>query len=29
MNINTFQVVDETLVVDGTVQGMHKDKGIL
>lgn len=24
MNINIFQVVDETLVLDGNVQGMHK-----
>lgn len=29
MNIKTFQVVDETPVLDGTIQGMHKDKGML
>lgn len=29
MNINIFQVVDETLVLDGNVQGMHKTNEML
>lgn len=29
MNINIFQVVDETLVLDGNVQGMHKASAML
>ena len=29
MNINIFQVVDETLVLDGNVQGMHKANEML
>lgn len=29
MNIKIFQVVDETLVLDGNVQGMHKAEDML
>lgn len=29
MNINVYQVIDETLVLDGNVQGMHKANRML
>lgn len=29
MNINVFQVIDETLVLDGNVQGMHRANRVL